>query len=140
HTFFSGPKAAGAAVSVFGLRAPLGAWVALWGALAMLTSAPFDDWWHSAYGLDVKIISPPHAVLGLGMFGISVGALLLVLARQNRHEHGAGAGLFVYAGGIFLTLGSVFVSEYTFPNLQHTGLFYKVCAIMFPFRLVALGR
>src|SRR5436309_4829800 len=47
HTFFSGPKAAGAAVSVFGLRAPLGALVVLWGALAMLTSAPFYGWWHS---------------------------------------------------------------------------------------------
>src|SRR5207253_7487269 len=109
HTFFSGPKAAGAAVSVFGLRAPLGAWVALWGALAMLTSAPFDDWWHSAYGLDVKIISPPHAVLGLGMFGISVGAVLLVLARQNRLRDlssAKGSGLFIYTGGVFVLLGS----------------------------------
>ncbi len=140
HTFLARSKASGAAVSVFGLRAPLGAWVALWGALAMLTSAPFDDWWHNAYGLDVKIISPPHAVLGLGMFAISLGAVLLVLARQNRGEKGAGAGLFVYAGGIFLTLGGVFVSEYTFPNLQHTGLFFKVCAGVLPFRLVAFGR
>src|SRR5437588_2371472 len=30
-----------ASVSLFGLRAPLGAWVASWGALAMVTSAPF---------------------------------------------------------------------------------------------------
>ena len=70
-------------VNVFGARAPLGAWVAIWGAIAMLTAGPFDDWWHNAYGLDVKIISPPHVVLGLGMLGISVGALLLVLSRQN---------------------------------------------------------
>lgn len=127
-------------VSLFGLRAPLGAWVAIWGALAMVTSAPFDDWWHNAYGLDVKIISPPHTVLGLGMFALSIGAVLLVLARQNRAQDGAGSGLFVYVGGIFLTMSSVFISEYTFPNVQHGGLFYKVCAIMFPFRLVALGR
>src|SRR2546428_253892 len=140
HTFFAGPAEQGGSVRVFGMRAPLGAWVAIWGALAMLTSAPFDDWWHNAYGLDVKIISPPHAVLGLGMFAISLGAVLLVLARQNRGQVGAGGGLFVYAGGIFLTLGSVFVSEYTFPNLQHTGLFLKVCALMFPFRLIGLGR
>src|SRR3989442_10170842 len=69
----AGERAAG--VSVFGARAPLGAWVAMWGAIAMLTSAPFDDWWHNAYGLDVKIVSPPHALLGFGVFGISVGAL-----------------------------------------------------------------
>src|SRR5215472_15668027 len=76
HTFFPKPEEQQAAVSVFGLRAPLGAWVTIWGALAMLTSAPFDDWWHNAYGLDVKIISPPHVVLGLGMFAISIGAVL----------------------------------------------------------------
>ncbi len=84
HTFRAGPAERDSSVSVFGARAPLGAWVAIWGALAMVTSAPFDDWWHNAYGLDVKIVSPPHAVLGLGMLGISVGALLLLLSRQNR--------------------------------------------------------
>jgi len=34
----------------------------------MLASAPFDDWWHNAYGLDVRIISPPHMVLAAGFF------------------------------------------------------------------------
>src|SRR5581483_2781849 len=127
-------------VSVFGARAPLGAWVAIWGAVAMLTSAPFDNWWHNAYGLDVKIISPPHTVLGLGMLGISLGALLLVLSRQNREGDGTGAGLFVYMGGIFMLLGGVFVTEYSWPNLQHAAIFYKVAALTFPFRLVTIGR
>src|SRR5262245_19392915 len=56
-TTFAG-TAAERAVSVlfWGFRAPLGAWVAIWGAFAMLTSAPFDDWWHNAYGLDVEIL------------------------------------------------------------------------------------
>ena len=139
QTFLDAAGERAAAVSVFGARAPLGAWVAMWGAIAMLTSAPFDDWWHNAYGLDVKIVSPPHALLGFGMFGISVGALLLVLARQNRLPDGAGAGLFIYVGGIFVTLGGVFLTEYTLPNLQHAALFYEVAAPMFAFRLVALG-
>ena len=52
----------------------------------MLTSAPFDNWWHNAYGLDVRIISPPHAVLAIGIFAIVVGALLLTLAQQNRAD------------------------------------------------------
>jgi len=106
----------------------------------MLTSAPFDDWWHNAYGLDVKIISPPHALLGLGMFGISVGALLLAAARQNREPDGPGGGIFIYVGGIFVTLGAVFIMEYVFPNEQHTAAFYKACAFMFSFRLALLGR
>ncbi len=139
QTFLDAAGERAAAVSVFGARAPLGAWVAMWGAIAMLTSAPFDDWWHNAYGLDVKIVSPPHALLGFGMFGISVGALLLALTRQNRLPDGAGGGLFIYVGGIFVTLGGVFLTEYTLPNLQHAALFYEVAAPMFAFRLVALG-
>src|SRR3984957_2614354 len=132
HTFLAGPAERAASVRIFGARAPLGAWVAIWGAIAMITSAPFDNWWHNAYGLDVKIISPPHSVLGLGMFGISFGALLLVLTRQNRLQDGHGSGLFVYVSGIFLVMGGVFVMEYTFPNMQHAALFYEVCAAQFP--------
>jgi hypothetical protein len=140
YTFLASPMERAASVRVFGARAPLGAWVAIWGAVAMITSGPFDNWWHNAYGLDVKIISPPHALLGLGMFGIIFGALLLVLTRQNRLQDGAGSGLFIYVGGIFLVIAGVFVMEYTFPNMQHAAIFFQVCAVTFPFRLVALGR
>ena len=48
------------------------------------SSAPFDDWWHNAYGLDVKIISPPHMVLAAGFFGIEFGTIMLLLAFMNR--------------------------------------------------------
>lgn len=139
-TFLGGPAEKNASVKVFGARAPLGAWLAIWGALAMITSAPFDNWWHNAYGLDVKIVSPPHALLGLGMFGISFGALLLVLSRQNRLQNGEGSGLFICVGGIFFVLAGVFVMEYSFPNFQHTALFFEVAALAFPIRLVTMGR
>jgi len=140
YTFLASPEEKAATVGVFGARAPLGAWIAIWGAVAMLTSGPFDNWWHNAYGLDVRIVSPPHAVLGLGMFGITFGALLLVLTRQNHLRDGAGSGLFIWVGGIFLVLGGVFLLEYIFPNEQHAATFYVVCALTFPFRLLALGR
>src|SRR3989454_3485513 len=64
------------AVRFWGFRGPLGAWVCIWGAIAMITSAPFDNWWHNAYGLDVKVLSPPHVLLALGFTGIQLGALL----------------------------------------------------------------
>jgi hypothetical protein len=54
-TFFARAEERAASVGILGARAPLGAWVAMWGAVAMITSAPFDDWWHNAYGLDVRI-------------------------------------------------------------------------------------
>jgi len=131
------------AVRFWGFRAPLGAWVAIWGALAMLVSAPFDDWWHNAYGLDVKIISPPHAVLALGMIGIQIGAMLLALAWQNRAPEGRARPLelaFVYAAGVILLMVATFLSEYVYPNDQHAALFYKVTGAVFPVLLVAVAR
>jgi hypothetical protein len=140
HTFLAGPEEKAASVRVFGARAPIGAWIAIWGAIAMITSGPFDNWWHNAYGLDVKIISPPHVILALGMFGIVFGALLLNLTRQNLLQDGSGAGLFIFVGAMFVVMAGVFVLEYIFPNHQHTGVFYVVSALTFPLRLIALGR
>jgi hypothetical protein len=73
-----------ASVKIFGLRGPLGAFIAGWGGITMLTSAPFDNWWHNAYGLDVKIVSPPHMVLFTGIFAVIVGTLVLIASLQNR--------------------------------------------------------
>ena len=145
HTTFRGSAEERAgAISLFGLRAPLGAWVTMWGALAMLTSAPFDDWWHNTYGLDVKIVSPPHAVLGLGMFTVALGVLLNVLSWQNRlagtPQGAAAARLFVVASGLMVAMLSVFATEYTWPNNQHTSEFYKVIAYKFPFLLLIPAR
>src|SRR5262249_60360453 len=69
-----------------GFRAPLGAFILAWGAVAMLTSAPFDNWWPNAYGLDVKIVSPPHMLLAVGIFGINWGGIFLTAAEMNRAE------------------------------------------------------
>src|SRR6516225_4633817 len=102
-TFFGTPAETGASVHFWGFRAPLGAWVCIWGAFAMLTSAPFDDWWHNAYGLDVKIVSPPHMLLFWGMLGIVVGALALTASAQNRSNEAdtvRDAWLYACAGGI----------------------------------------
>ena len=54
----------------------------------MLASAPFDNWWHNAYGLDVKIFSPPHVVLDGGVLAIQFGAVVLIASAMN-HASGA---------------------------------------------------
>src|SRR5881394_4060339 len=103
-----------ASVSFWGFRAPLGVWVTVWGALAMMTSAPFDDWWHNRYGLDVKIVSPPHAVLGLGMFAVGMGVLLFVFSSQNRANSGhrsRGGLICALAAGAMIALWGVFTTE-----------------------------
>ncbi len=142
-TFFGTEAERAASVRFWGLRAPLGAWVTIWGAVAMLTSAPLDDWWHNAYGLDVEILSPPHTVLAVGMGAVAVGAWLLVASWQNRlveGRHQAGGRLFVAIGGIFLTMVSVMFTEKSYPNQQHGAEFYTLSCAAYPFILVAVAR
>lgn len=131
----------------------LGGWLCIWGATAMLTSGPFDDWWHNAYGLDVKIISPPHALLALGFIAILAGALVMALVEQSRstrvdeagHERAhidatpGAAWLVAYASGLVLTLLAIFSSEYYDRVRMHSGSFYAVAALVFPFALVSAG-
>jgi len=141
-TLLEREKSAGTTISILGARAPLGAWVALWGAAAMLTSAPLDDWWHNAYGLDVKILYPPHALLAAGMYGVVTGAVLLAAAARNRviRDPLPAPGLVIVALGIQLTLASILLTEFSFPNLQHTSTFYLVSAAMYPTFLIAAAQ
>ncbi|HTQ79881.1 MAG TPA: hypothetical protein VMM92_07790 [Thermoanaerobaculia bacterium] len=143
-TTFSGTDGERAAsVRFWGFRAPLGAWVVIWGAFAMLTSAPFDDWWHNAYGLDVKIISPPHMVLAAGMIAIQLGTQLLAVAWANRGAAAAKPRLtlaFTYASGILLVFLVTMLIEYSTPGRQHTAFFYKISLGVYPLALLAVAR
>lgn len=142
-TFRGGDAERAAAVGFWGFRAPLGAWICIWGCVAMLTSAPFDNWWHNAYGLDVKIISPPHAVLAIGIFAIVTGALLLTLAEQNRAEQARRrrtAWMLALIAGFFLMNFALFLTEYSERRMMHSGWFYAMCSAVFPFGLAAMAR
>jgi hypothetical protein len=145
-TFFGTAEERARSVRFWGARGPLGAWVSLWGAAAMLTSAPFDNWWHDAYGLDVKILSPPHTVLALGIYALALGAILLVLSEQNRSapvaegRAPAGSGLLVFAGGVLLAMATIMVTEYSWPNQQHTGTYYLVSSALYPLLLTIAAR
>jgi hypothetical protein len=147
HTTFAGTDAERAAgVRFWGFRGPLGAWVCIWGAIAMITSAPFDNWWHNAYGLDVKVLSPPHMLLALGFVGIQLGALLLLAARQNDVTSGDRMAvvyqlLFACAAGLLIATASIFAFEQIgFPNQAHNARYYKICGGIFPILLFATAR
>lgn len=135
-----------ASVSVFGLHAPLGVFVAGWGGMAMLTSAPFDNWWHNAYGLDVKIISPPHTLLILGIRAIDVGMLFLALAAMNRASDAGDAnfrtlrGLVLYLGGLMLGGQMFFITEYTWDVVQHRVIAYICLAIAVPLVMAMISQ
>ena len=147
RTTFAGTDAERrASVHFWGFQGPLGAWVSIWGTIAMITSAPFDNWWHNAYGLDVKILSPPHVLLALGFTGIQVGALLMLAARQNDAAPDdpnlrAYRWWFAYAAGLLVAnLAIMWMESIGFPNHAHTAMYYKICAGAFPILLVATAR
>ncbi len=125
-------------VSVWGFRAPLGAFIAAWGGITMLTSAPFDNWWHDAYGLDVKIISPPHIILFLGIYAIIAGTMILICGHMNRatgiaQQHAR--LLFLYISGIMLTVMMIMLMETVSRPYLHESTPYVVMAALTPITL-----
>jgi hypothetical protein len=150
NTFGRSARLQTASVNVLGFRAPLGAFIAAWGGIAMITSAPFDNWWHEAYGLDVKIVSPPHTLLILGIRAVGIGILFLILAAMNRaaddeteagtHTFKSLQRLFVYVGGLIVGGQMFFLMEYTWDVKLHTVAAYISMGIALPLALAMLSQ
>jgi hypothetical protein len=132
-----------ASISMWGFRGPLGAFICAWGGVAMITSAPFDNWWHEAYGLDVKILSPPHILLALGMTAIRFGTLVMVVAAMNRAQGEARAKLervSFYAFLFLLAMTIGIAEELTNRVYMHGAKFYAVVMLGLPVWLAAVAR
>jgi hypothetical protein len=150
NTFGRSAEQRAASVNVLGFRAPLGAFIAAWGGIAMITSAPFDNWWHAAYGLDVKIVSPPHTLLILGIRAVSVGILFLILAAMNRamaDDSPSGEQtykrlqrLFLYVGGLIVSGQMFFLIEYTWDVQLHSVVAYTTMGIALPLVFAILSQ
>src|SRR6202051_1121535 len=129
-------------ISLWGFRGPRGAFLCAWGGVAMITSAPFDNWWHAAYGLDVKILSPPHVLLALGMTGIRFGTVILIISEMNRAqgEYRTRLERLLFFSFIFLfgmTIG--IAQEYTFRFFMYGATFYLVAALIAPILIAAMA-
>ncbi len=142
-SFSKSAPLAGASVHIWGFRAPLGAFIASWGGIVMLTSAPFDNWWHDAYGLDVKIVSPPHILLFIGVYGVLLGTLVLIAGHMNRaraQNNEMFRWLFLYVDGIMLVMAMVVLMEYTDRSELHTALPYILVSFVTPIVLTIGSR
>jgi hypothetical protein len=109
----------------------------------MVTSAPFDNWWHAAYGLDVKILSPPHVVLIFGLMAIRFGAVVLILGAMNGAEgvlRRKLQALLLYSFTYLLGVAIAVFQEYTFTDYMHSALFYLVLSLFTPLFLVAVAQ
>ena len=130
-------------VKFWGFKGPLACWICIWGMIAMLTSAPFDDWWHNTYGLDVQIISPPHIVLAMGIFAIGLGSVLLILAERNLvndSQRKTFDFVYLYAASLILLQFCIVLTEYSFANKQHSYEYYKFSAIIYGFIIITFSQ
>ncbi len=142
-SFGNDAEAKQTSVSVLGLRGPLGAFICAWGGGAMITSAPFDNWWHIAYGLDVKIISPPHVLLALGISGIMWGSTLLAVAQMNRANDELRSRLqrmVLCLGGFIVLQDMTLKLEQTNRVFLHSASSYTAISIGMLFILEAMAR
>jgi hypothetical protein len=143
-TFSSDSPARESSVRIWGFRGPLGAFIAAWGGFAMLTSAPFDNWWHDSFGLDIKILSPPHVLLFLGIITMGLGGLILIVGQMNRSSDQAKVRLnwlLLYVGSLLFSLLVMLGYEYVGDNtLMHSAIFYRVLGMLGPLGLIGIAR
>jgi hypothetical protein len=145
HTTFSANSALSEnSVTIWGFRGPLGAFIAAWGGFCMLTSAPFDNWWHNSFGLDVMILSPPHVVLLMGIFAMGLGGLILTASEMNltnEHSRQRLNPMVIYGGSLLFSLLYMLALEYLGDQtLMHSAIYYRVLGMIAPVVLVGLAR
>jgi hypothetical protein len=80
------PRDGGVPVRVFGGRftAPLGYLVTGVGAAAFLCYGLIDLWWHTVYGFDAVLNSPPHVALFTTISITMIGAVIVAAAAREQ--------------------------------------------------------
>jgi hypothetical protein len=133
-------------IKVWGLRAPLGVFVAGWGGLGVLYDAVFDNWWHNAYGLDVRFTSPPHLLFSMSLWFEMLGGLLLAFSYLNRANSDNNfsrsrlQAIVLYMGALIATAQLFACTSYTWDTKLHTAKPYIALGIFLPVALAVMAR
>src|SRR5258708_31403061 len=112
----------------------------IWGAISLLTSPPFDAWWHNAYGMDVAILSPPHTLLAMGMIFLQFGACVSICKYLNNDPTATGDSavrpgedrslllrlLFIICASSLLTMVYGLGTDYLRVRGMRNSLFYII--------------
>jgi hypothetical protein len=142
-TFASAAPAHDASVRVWGFRAPAGAFIALWGAVTLAASVPFDNWWHNAYGLDVNVINPPHMFVFFGSYAAKIGTMVWIVSIMNRSTgalHRSATRLFLFMGTLGLWQSSYIIMMNIWTNKLHSAACYLAIALFLPHWIIASAR
>ncbi len=64
--------------------APTSLWMMVCGLITLVLGGLYDDYWHTSYGVDTTIITPPHVWTFAGGMLVEVATLVLALQMKNR--------------------------------------------------------
>ncbi len=79
-------------IRIFTFHAPLGYVLLGFGALIDLLAAPFDNYWHQLYGIDVTLWSPFHIMGTLGSIIVGLGIVYVFASEVVIERQAALAG------------------------------------------------
>ena len=129
----------GAGVNIGPWCGPSGAWILLWGAVAMQAATLFDNWWQQAYGLGAGLWHPPQILKTAAFFAVLLGGVAMPAAAKSRGNLKFTAAFLIWNGGLFLTLCALVTVMTNLPNAQHTAQFVKISSALYPGVLLAVG-
>ncbi|HYL43841.1 MAG TPA: hypothetical protein VEU97_10680 [Ktedonobacteraceae bacterium] len=111
----------GSTVHIFWMfHAPLGFLMVGFGAFTDLLAAPFDNYWHQLYGIDVTLWSPFHLMGSIGGVLAGLGSVYIFaseasIERQTPGSHDHFLGLKGSEWGVVILLAAFI--ELTLPSL-----------------------
>ncbi|MDB4898065.1 MAG: hypothetical protein JWN15_4327 [Firmicutes bacterium] len=127
-------------------RAPMGFVITGLGSLTFLISGIYDQWWHSIWGFDVTLVSPPHiGLLSAGLIN-AVGTVYMFASEGSRATKRGETGLLRPATiGLSMALAALLAEVSHFlviaiDNIRYIGPieFYSLLVTML-FGLALLG-
>jgi len=64
--------------------APTSIWMMICGLITLVFGGLYDDFWHTSYGIDTTIITPPHVWTFAGGMLVEIATIALALQMKNR--------------------------------------------------------
>ena len=84
HSFVKTKPKSGMQVWIF--SAPIPIWIILSGMITLILGGLYDDLWHSSYGVDTTIITPPHIWTFAGGMIVELATIILALQIKQRTQ------------------------------------------------------